>query len=81
MTYYNPGGALGSCGSALEDSGFFVAMNPTDYNLNLCGASICISYNGQTVQGSLMDRCAGCAQGDIDVTPPVFSAFQPLSVG
>ena len=28
--------------------------------------------NGQSVEAQVADRCAGCATGDVDVTPTVF---------
>ncbi|KAJ3297040.1 hypothetical protein HDU79_004883 [Rhizoclosmatium sp. JEL0117] len=81
MTYYNPAGGLGKCGNALQDSDYVVSMNPSQYADNLCGAAICVSFNGKTVQGTLQDRCAGCAYGDIDVTPPMFTTVSSLDAG
>ncbi|KAI8843758.1 hypothetical protein BJ741DRAFT_589177 [Chytriomyces cf. hyalinus JEL632] len=81
MTYYNPAGGLGSCGNALFDGDYVAAMNAVEYSLDRCGQTICISYGGKTVQAVIADRCAGCSAGDVDVTPVIFEAFQPLSVG
>ncbi|KAJ3136726.1 hypothetical protein HK100_001480 [Physocladia obscura] len=81
MTYYNPDGGYGSCGNALQDSDYIVSMNPSQYDVDICGSLICITYNGITVQGTLQDRCAGCSYGDIDVSPPIFTSFEPISVG
>ncbi|KAI9329176.1 hypothetical protein BDR26DRAFT_31038 [Obelidium mucronatum] len=77
MTYYNPAGGIGKCGNVLQDMDYIVSMNPMQYQDGLCGAAICITFNGKSVR----DRCAGCAFGDIDISAGMFMAISSLDVG
>lgn len=77
MTYYDAG--LGACGITSTNSdaivalpfSFFTAANP---NLDpQCGRTIRITYNGNTQDATVVDKCAGCAGNSIDVTPTLFT--------
>ena len=41
----------------------------------VCGKSITITSGGKSVQATITDRCPGCAQGGLDLTPSLFEQF------
>lgn len=81
FTYYTPG--LGACGQTHSESDLVVALNAADFdpstpngnpnNNPLCGRRIRASYNGKSVDVTLVDRCPGCNSGDLDLSPSAFS--------
>jgi expansin (peptidoglycan-binding protein) len=89
FTYYNPG--LGACGQSHSDSDYVVALNYVDFdphtpngnpnNNDLCGRRIRASYNGKSVDVTIVDRCPGCPQGGLDFSPAAFQALASLDVG
>ncbi|KAI9010759.1 RlpA-like double-psi beta-barrel-protein domain-containing protein-containing protein, partial [Hyaloraphidium curvatum] len=84
-------GGLGACGTPVYDSQAICAISGADFdpytpggnpNRNsLCGSCITISYQGRSASCTLQDRCDGCASGDIDMTPSVFSQLADFGVG
>ena len=88
LTYYSAG--LGSCGVTNSDSDAIVALaidmmaagNGANPNNNpICGKSIVINWGGISKTAKIMDTCAGCSGGSLDLTPSLFEAFSPLSAG
>jgi expansin (peptidoglycan-binding protein) len=89
FTYYDPG--LGACGDTHSGSDYVVALNYVDFdphtpndnpnNNDLCGRRIRASYNGKTVEATIVDRCPGCPQGGLDFSPVAFQALANLDVG
>jgi expansin (peptidoglycan-binding protein) len=89
FTYYNPG--LGACGQNHGDGDYVVALSHADFdpstpngnpnNNPLCGRRLRASYLGKTVDVTVVDRCEGCASGDLDFSPAAFQALAALSVG
>ncbi|KAH0438202.1 hypothetical protein CcaCcLH18_03469 [Colletotrichum camelliae] len=87
MTWFNP--SLGSCGRTNGDNDMIVAIsyitmgdaggNPNN-NPN-CGKTITISRGGITKTATIVDKCMGCAEDHIDVSPAVFKAFADLGAG
>ncbi|PWW78739.1 plant expansin-like protein, partial [Tuber magnatum] len=82
-TFYDP--ALGSCGIVSSSSDPVCAIShllmdakkTADPNKNpLCGSTILVSYNGgKQVPVKIVDRCVGCAQDDLDLSPSAFEAM------
>ncbi|ROV89676.1 hypothetical protein VSDG_08095 [Cytospora chrysosperma] len=82
LTWYTEGLGLTptACGTIRTVTEHIAALSPEDYgtyaNPNdspVCGKTINIhGPNGNTVQATVADRCAGCSTGDVDVTPTVF---------
>ncbi|OLL25649.1 Papain inhibitor [Neolecta irregularis DAH-3] len=79
-TFYAPG--LGACGVHSENSDFIVAIshslfdskgtgNPNDNPL--CHQKIQAFRNGQSVNVTVLDRCTGCAEYDLDFSPSAFN--------
>lgn len=57
--------------AALSGEDYGVYANPNDSPV--CGKKIRVhGPNGNSVVATVADRCAGCAPGDVDVTPVVF---------
>ncbi|KAK4676173.1 hypothetical protein QC764_509759 [Podospora pseudoanserina] len=89
FTWYNTG--LGACGKWNNDGELVVALNrhvfdPQTPNGNpnnnpLCGRMIRASYNGKTVDVRVVDRCPGCAAGDLDLSPTAFQRLASLGTG
>jgi hypothetical protein len=80
MTYYAPG--LGSCGGTNSESDAVVALSVDQYNgADPCGKTITVNLNGQTTTATVVDKCMGCADDDIDVSPSVFELLASLDVG
>ncbi|KAJ7590311.1 barwin-like endoglucanase [Mycena floridula] len=89
-TFFSPG--LGACGIFNVDSDFIVAVSHILYdefpgatpnpNLNpICGRAVQASFGGRTVNVVITDKCAACAETDLDFSPAAFEALAPLSVG
>ncbi|QYS99763.1 DPBB_1 domain-containing protein [Trichoderma simmonsii] len=74
ITFYNTG--LGACGSVNNDQELVAAVSAALFDSqSVCGRSISVNFNGATVNVQVVDRCAGCAFGDIDLSPSAFSAL------
>lgn len=87
-TWYEVGGAPGSCGTQASNADNVVALaipvmkNPANPNKNpLCGLPITITYNGATHVGRVYDTCEGCAAGNIDLSPTFFKTVFPNGDG
>ncbi|EGN94485.1 hypothetical protein SERLA73DRAFT_77873 [Serpula lacrymans var. lacrymans S7.3] len=76
-TFYEPGG---SCGTAQPTNyDFLVALSPSQFSGEECGKLITVTYEGKSVNVTVIDECAGCGGYDIDLTPDAFEALAPLS--
>ncbi|KAK0725487.1 RlpA-like double-psi beta-barrel-protein domain-containing protein-containing protein, partial [Lasiosphaeris hirsuta] len=89
FTWYNTG--LGACGLWNSDNELVVAMAKANFdpetpggnpnNNRLCGRRIRATGNGVSVDVSVVDRCEGCAWGDLDFSPAAFRQFASLDIG
>lgn len=75
-------GAFGSCGNALDDSEFFVALSNTfmnnEYQSPYCGKTITVTNSkapysgingvGNTVTVTVQDTCPSCSQDHLDLS-------------
>ncbi|KAJ8110714.1 hypothetical protein ONZ43_g5804 [Nemania bipapillata] len=77
MTYYNPG--LGACGETNGNNDAVVALSAA--RSGDCGKQIKIQHDGKTATATVVDKCAGCAEDSIDVSPAVFQQLAELSEG
>ncbi len=50
-------------------------MNSIQFNNNLCGQTITISYGGKSTQASVQDECPGCPDQGLDLSEGLFSFF------
>jgi len=90
-TFFDTG--LGACGITNTDADFICAIselrfdsfpgyNGVNPNSNpVCNQKIQLSYQGNSVTLTVVDRCTGCKENDIDMTPTAFQKLAPLSVG
>jgi len=85
-TYYDVG--LGACGGTNVPSDFIVALNApqfddagSGYPNPICGKSLTITHNGKTAQAAVVDKCPGCAYGDLDMSQGLFEYFESTGVG
>ncbi|CAO1621222.1 unnamed protein product [Sympodiomycopsis kandeliae] len=80
-TYWDAGGGQGNCGQKHFGSEMIVAMNHVQWNINDCGKWVSITYNGTTDKGQIVDQCADCPWGALDLSPTLFAKFAPLQMG
>ncbi|KIK00890.1 hypothetical protein K443DRAFT_678904 [Laccaria amethystina LaAM-08-1] len=80
-TSYTPGGIIGTCGVAIQNTDFSVALDNTQFGTGgLCGRSVRVSYGGQSATVTVADKCPTCVAG-IGLTPAAFEYFAPLESG
>jgi hypothetical protein len=86
MTYYATG--LGACGWTNKDSDFITAVAASLYDSfglsngsKVCGRKVKIFYGGKSITATVVDRCVGCAQNDLDLSPSAFSALASQDIG
>jgi hypothetical protein len=89
ITFYETG--LGSCGETSTDSDHIVALSQILYdkytpagnanNNSLCGKFIHIEYGGKSTDVKVVDRCTGCAEHDLDLSPAAFDDLASESLG
>ncbi|KAH7319593.1 riboflavin aldehyde-forming enzyme [Stachybotrys elegans] len=73
ITYFDPG--LGACGQTHSGADFIAAVSHIRYDReNLCGRRLRVSYQGRSADVQIVDRCAGCAENDVDLSPSAFQA-------
>ncbi len=81
-TYYAATGG-GNCSfDPTPDNLMVAALNTTDYaNARLCGAFVEVSGPGGSAVVRIVDRCPGCAPGDIDLSREAFAAIADPALG
>jgi len=82
-TYYNEADGSGNCSFDPTPQDLMVgAMNDADYaGSAVCGACVALDGPDGSITIRIVDRCPGCAQGDIDLSPSAFELISPLSAG
>ncbi|KIK05127.1 hypothetical protein K443DRAFT_374652 [Laccaria amethystina LaAM-08-1] len=80
-TYFTPNGIVGSCGTAIQNSDFSVALDIAQFGIGApCGRSVQVSYGGQSATVTVADKCPTCT-GGIGLTPAAFEYFATLESG
>jgi expansin (peptidoglycan-binding protein) len=81
-TYYAADGS-GNCSfDASPEDLNVAALNTEDYaGSAMCGACVWVKGPEGRVTVRIVDRCPGCAKGDIDLSESAFAAIAPLSAG
>lgn len=81
-TYYDADGT-GSCSFDASSDFHVAAMNATDYgNADWCGACVQVDGpNGSSTVVRIVDKCPGCAKGDLDLSETAFTELAPKSAG
>ncbi|KAK4131313.1 hypothetical protein BT67DRAFT_388670 [Trichocladium antarcticum] len=89
FTWYNTG--LGACGQSHSDGEHVIAMSAVNFdphtpngnpnNNALCGRRIRASYNGRSVVVTVVDRCPGCPEHGLDLSPGAFQQLADLGTG
>jgi expansin (peptidoglycan-binding protein) len=82
-TYYDFADGSGNCSFPPSPEDLMVAaMNTADYaGSATCGACAHVSGPEGEVTVRIVDRCPGCAAGDLDLSPQAFEAISPLAAG
>ena len=81
-TYYAADGT-GNCSFDASPGDLRVAaLNTQDYaGSAMCGACVTVVGPEGSVTVRIVDRCPGCATGDIDLSESAFEAIAPLTAG
>lgn len=83
-TFYDQGGAAGSCGKVNPDSALIVAVQIDRMNPSLCGKKVEITNtaNGKTVTATVADTCPGCKNNNsLDLSRAAFDAIGDEATG
>lgn len=87
-THYKPD--LGACGKRSDSSDLVVALSSSMYGTKSsgksskssnCGRKLRATYNGNSVDVTVVDRCADCGDEDLDLSPAAFEKLAPLGKG
>ncbi|KAK7691778.1 hypothetical protein QCA50_005181 [Cerrena zonata] len=89
-TFFNPG--PGACGHTNNGQDFIVAVSAQVFdtfpgaganpNKNpVCNKKLTATFQGKSVSVTVVDRCPGCAVGDIDLSPAAFQKLASLDKG
>ncbi|KAG9314428.1 RlpA-like double-psi beta-barrel-protein domain-containing protein-containing protein [Chiua virens] len=89
-TFYSTG--LGACGITNNDSQNIVAVgwqlfdnypgaNGNSNDNPVCNKNIKVTYQGKSVVVAVTDRCTGCKETDLDMSPNAFDQLADPSVG
>ncbi|KAJ7591311.1 hypothetical protein C8J56DRAFT_935199 [Mycena floridula] len=54
------------------------SVNPVQCHVPLTAT---VKHGGKSIQVKIVDRCVGCKEGDIDLTPSAFAALADMSLG
>ena len=80
-TYYDADGS-GSCSFDPGRDPMVAAMNDPDYaNAAWCGGCVEVTGPEGTVIVRIVDRCPGCASGDLDLSREAFAMIAPIEQG
>jgi hypothetical protein len=80
ITFYDPNGGYGSCGTNIQNGDDVVAlpfgmMDSISTKSNghpWCGKKVAIYFGGKTYYATVQDKCMGCKDKDIDMTSGLF---------
>ncbi|CAG8807742.1 7182_t:CDS:1, partial [Gigaspora margarita] len=84
-TYFFPG--FGACGYQNTSSNFVVALSSARFNGGspnkdpICNKTIQVTSDSKSVNGMVVDKCAGCNVNDLLISPAAFSALADLNKG
>lgn len=82
-TYYTEADGSGNCSFDPTPQDLMVgAMNQTDYASSaICGAYVELTGPNGTITIRIVDRCPGCAVGNIDLSPSAFAKIAEIAKG
>ncbi|CAG8603281.1 2565_t:CDS:1, partial [Cetraspora pellucida] len=74
-TFYAVG--LGACGDVNSNEQMVAALPAQQFDYltrnKACGSTAVVHHGGRRVTVRIIDRCAGCQVGDIDLSPAAFN--------
>jgi len=80
-TYYAADGT-GNCSFEASSDRLVAAINAPDYaTASWCGACLAVTGPMGEVIVRVVDKCPGCASGDLDLSAEAFARISPLSAG
>lgn len=80
-TYYDADGT-GNCSFDASSDFLVAAMNASDYGTaDWCGGCVDVTGPDGHVVVRIVDKCPGCAAGDLDLSETAFGMIAPLSAG
>ena len=80
-TYYGADGT-GNCSFDASADRMIAAINDVDYAGSApCGACVEVTGPDGVIRVRIVDRCPGCAVGDLDLSPEAFEMIAPVELG
>ncbi len=80
-TYYAADGT-GNCSFTADATRMVAAINAPDYQMAAwCGGCLEVTGPSGTAIVRVVDKCPGCAHGDLDLSREAFERIAPLSAG
>lgn len=80
-TYYDADGT-GNCSFDASADRMIAAINDADYAGSApCGACVEVTGPDGVIRVRIVDRCPGCAPGDLDLSPEAFKMIAPVELG
>ncbi|CRG85504.1 hypothetical protein PISL3812_02557 [Talaromyces islandicus] len=84
-TYYQTATSMSApsyCDTANDGSSEnVVALSADIMTQALCGSTITVFHDGKSATGTVVDRCAGCSAGSVDMSEHMFGALASMSAG
>ncbi|KAJ7052027.1 hypothetical protein C8F01DRAFT_1262252 [Mycena amicta] len=82
-TVVDYGGAVGACGTPIQDTDLSIALPSSQFATSLCGQQITVTLAGTTksVSVAVVDECIEYLIGHTHMTFASFEALAPLSEG
>ncbi len=80
-TYYDADGS-GNCSFDASADRMIAAINDADYaGSAACGACVEVTGPDGVIDVRIVDRCPGCAAGDLDLSPEAFKMIAAIELG
>ncbi|KAI3645990.1 hypothetical protein MP228_008918 [Amoeboaphelidium protococcarum] len=80
-TFYQPNNGFGSCGQRLQNSDKICALSFAHTDKIGCGKCVEVKGPKGSIVVKVMDKCAGCKDGDIDLSQSAFEMIADKNVG
>jgi len=78
-TFFEPG--VGACGGTNTAEDLIAAVSSNVFTTNVCGSSITVNFQGKSVTVQATDKCPGCGDFDLDLSPAAFKQLADPSLG
>ncbi|KAK0711876.1 RlpA-like double-psi beta-barrel-protein domain-containing protein-containing protein, partial [Lasiosphaeris hirsuta] len=81
ITFYDPGSEIGACGKRYSSNQHIAALDPTLFTSARCFKSVRVSYNGKSVDVTIVSVSYGIPSNGLDLSRSAFKELAPLALG